>query len=68
MWAGIWAALKALPAILKLLQSLGEFIKDIDLKADIKEIEESHAQYTAAQNMEERLAAMSRIARLGKRL
>ena len=68
MWAGIWAGLKALPEILALLKKLGEFIKDIDLKGDLKEIEEAHDQYKNAKTIDERMAAMSRIAKLGKRL
>ena len=68
MWAGIWAGLKALPEILKLLSKLGEFVKDVDLKGDLKTIEEAHDAYTKAKTPEERFAAMSRISKLGKRL
>lgn len=68
MWAGIWAGLKALPELLKLLQRIGDFIKDVDLKGDIKEIEEAHDQYKNAKTIDERMAAMARIARIGKRL
>lgn len=67
-WTAIWAGLKALPEILKLLQKLGDFVKEVDLKNDFKAIEEAHDAYTKAKTTEERMAAMSRIARLGKRL
>lgn len=68
MWAGIWAGLKALPEVLKLLQKLGDFVKDVDLQGDLRNIEEAHDAYIKAKTPEERFAAMSRIAKLGKRL
>ncbi len=68
MWAGIWAGLKALPEILKLLSKLGDFVKDIDLQGDLREIEKAHNEYKNAKTPEERFAAMSRLSKLPKRL
>lgn len=67
-WAAIWAGLKALPDLLKLLNKVGDMLKDADLQGDLREIESAHDQYRKATNVEERLAALARVAKLGKRL
>lgn len=67
-WGAFVAAIKALPELLKLLNRLGDFLKDIDLQGDLKNIEEAHDAYIKAKTPEERFAAMSRISKLGKRL